>query len=1023
MELTLDQALQKGIEAYKTGNVQEADRYYTAILKASPKHPDANHNMGILAVSISKVEAALPFFKTALEANPNIAQYWLSYIDALIKLERLDDAQTVFNQAKSNGAKGNGFENVKERLRMSLKNKTNTVHECRTSETNILDTFSVHKAHKLAAKNAKEGCKDAAIAIYNDILKKFPQNKKAIKGLSQLSELAISSSKNSQDPPQTQLQSLINLYTKHKLQEAFEKSQDLSDHFPQSATVFNLQGVVLRKLGHLSIAIEAYTKAISIKPDYAEAYYNMGNALSEDEKLEEAIDAYNKAISIKPQYAEAFNNLGNALKAQYKLGKAIEAYKNAIYLKPDHAEAYNNVGNTLKEQGKLEEAIIAYKKAISIRPQYAEAFNNLGVSLNEKGSLEKAIEAFKKAFSIEPKYPDPYNNMGITLNEQGKLTESIKAYNKAISISPDYAEAHNNMGVALNRQQRLQDAIEAYKKAISIRPRYAEAYNNMGISLNKQGKLKESMEAYSKAISINSDFADAYYNMAIALKNMRFNKFDTTIEAAIVSILDRKTIVRPAEIAGAIVSLLKHTPTLNEFFSNDFNTKLHQTFDKSILALSNSPLLLKFMSVCPLPDLDLERALTTIRSYVLSNISKINSCPLLLKIQSALALQCFTNEYVYNLTTCDEESLKDLEKSAADLLSGGDQPEPHIILCLASFTALHEYDWSNKLKMHPEIKAVFIRQIVEPNEVEKFKLQIPTLEKITDKVSKKVRAQYEDNPYPRWVNTGLSINPFKLSDLVDQLSLKLMDTKILEVNEPNILIAGCGTGQHSIGTSSRFKNSKVLSIDLSLSSLAYAKRKTQELGLNDIDYMHADILKLKQLNKKFDIIESAGVLHHMDDPMLGWKELVNRLKPGGLMKIGLYSELARQQVVKYRPKVVEPDTVAINRKIRAFRKQIISSKDVFSEQIRSSNDFFCMSELRDLIFHAQEHRFTIPQIKNCLSQLRLVFCGFESDNINALFKETNAEKDAGYDLDKWSAFEEDNPTLFSGMYQFWCQKI
>ena len=98
MELTLDQALQKGIEAHKAGNVQEADRYYTAILKANPKHPDANHNMGILAVGVGKVEVALPFFKKALEINPKILQFWLSYIDALIKEKHFDDANKVIEK-------------------------------------------------------------------------------------------------------------------------------------------------------------------------------------------------------------------------------------------------------------------------------------------------------------------------------------------------------------------------------------------------------------------------------------------------------------------------------------------------------------------------------------------------------------------------------------------------------------------------------------------------------------------------------------------------------------------------------------------------------------------------------------------------------------------------------------------------------------------------------------------------------------------------------------------------------------
>ena len=117
MELTLDQALQKGIEAHKAGKAQDADRYYTAILKANPKHPDANHNMGVLAVGIGKVQEALPFFKTALEANSNTAQFWLSYIDALIKLNQLDEAQAVFEQAKEKGQREMTLIGARNRLR------------------------------------------------------------------------------------------------------------------------------------------------------------------------------------------------------------------------------------------------------------------------------------------------------------------------------------------------------------------------------------------------------------------------------------------------------------------------------------------------------------------------------------------------------------------------------------------------------------------------------------------------------------------------------------------------------------------------------------------------------------------------------------------------------------------------------------------------------------------------------------------------------------------------------------------
>ena len=111
MELTLDQALNNGIKAHKAGKVQEADRYYKLILTAQPKHSHANHNMGILAVGAGKVQEALPFFKKALETNPGIDQFWLSYINALIKLNLMADAKVILDKAKSKGVKGDIWPN------------------------------------------------------------------------------------------------------------------------------------------------------------------------------------------------------------------------------------------------------------------------------------------------------------------------------------------------------------------------------------------------------------------------------------------------------------------------------------------------------------------------------------------------------------------------------------------------------------------------------------------------------------------------------------------------------------------------------------------------------------------------------------------------------------------------------------------------------------------------------------------------------------------------------------------------
>ena len=112
----VEELFQQGVELHKSGKVEVACQLYTAVLKAHPEHPTANHNMGVLAVDVGKVQEALPFFEAALEANADTAQFWLSYIDALINVERIADAQAVFDQAKNNGAQGDGFDQLERRL-------------------------------------------------------------------------------------------------------------------------------------------------------------------------------------------------------------------------------------------------------------------------------------------------------------------------------------------------------------------------------------------------------------------------------------------------------------------------------------------------------------------------------------------------------------------------------------------------------------------------------------------------------------------------------------------------------------------------------------------------------------------------------------------------------------------------------------------------------------------------------------------------------------------------------------------
>lgn len=370
-ELTIDQVLQQAVEAHKAGQLQEADRLYTAILKAQPKHPDANHNMGILAADVGKVQEALPFFKIALVANPNTAQFWLSYIDALIKLEKWIDAKAVLEQAKSKGANGTEF----DKLEQSLKDVGQERLEARKigakalpQQQNVLDSLQLGQAISLAKKKCNDGCPEEAERIYQDILARFPKNKRAIDGLKGLASRPVSKGSKAQDLPQHQLQALMALYEKGQLTLVIEHAEALTKQYPKACDVWNLMGASAAQIGQLDQAILAFKRVLAIKPDYADASYNIGKVLKQQGKLEEAIQAFNKALTIKPDYADAYYNMGNALKERGNLEEAILAYNNALNIKPNNADAYHNMGTVLEEQGKLEEAILAYKNAIAIKP-------------------------------------------------------------------------------------------------------------------------------------------------------------------------------------------------------------------------------------------------------------------------------------------------------------------------------------------------------------------------------------------------------------------------------------------------------------------------------------------------------------------------------------------------------------------------------------------------------------------------------------------------------------------------------
>ena len=449
-----------------------------------------------------------------------------------------------------------------------------------------------------------------------------------------------------------------------------------------------------------------------------------------------------------------------------------------------------------------------------------------------------------------------------------------------------------------------------------------------------------------------------------------------------------------------------------------------------LAALAADDLLIAVLENTPAAGLEFEHFLVLARRALLLEIlassSPEPSDSSLLRFCCAMACQCDINEYVYNCTTEEEDGVTWLRDAISKRLDEATPVPGAWVAAYACYSPLFLLPDCERLARHmtvPPLAGLFSQQVREPLQEEKYRAALKKLTPIDDETSRLVRSQYEEHPYPRWVRLpspdgAFSFSAFLASGLGAQAPrFGRPDGKI------DVLIAGCGTGQQSIQTAQMFPAARILAIDISTASLAYAKRKTQELRMANIEYAQADILKLGSIGKTFDFVECVGVLHHLEDPVTGWRVLRSLLRPGGVMHIGLYSELARREIAAAQDLIVTRGYDATTEGIRQFRSDLqLDDRWRPFRSLTALEDFYDTSGCRDLLFHAREHRFTLPRIKQCLAELELDFLKFNLDS--AVLQRYSLQYPgelAQADLNCWTQFEVENPSTFLGMYNFYAR--
>jgi len=564
---------------------------------------------------------------------------------------------------------------------------------------------------------------------------------------------------------------------------------------------------------------------------------------------------------------------------------------------------------------------------------------------------------------------------------------------------------------------KFKEAEVSTSKAIELNPDFADAHANLGTILIDLGKSKEAFDSFLKTIEINPKLSYIYPLITRCIKNSDLSQLNKIKLNNLLNLLLQRNDVDHQDLFNVFNFLYGNT------FFNCIE-KIESDFSK-IELLANSKIIINALKKILFKDAKLEKLLTNFRKYmcnlIANNLEIINES--LLEFIIALGEQCFLNEYVYFVTEEEKEFLNKIIKKSQD--NQLNETNISILSCyyplykLLDQIPILESFFSSNQSFNELLKI----QITEPIKEVELSQNIKKLGSIIDDVSQKVKLQYEENPYPRWIhgnfqkNQNLSINEAINIEIKPNLI-----TNNKSGNQLKVLIAGCGTGNQILQTQ-RYKNAQITAIDLSLSSLSYAQRKINELKIDNVELIEMDILEISLLKKQFDIIECSGVLHHMDDPLIGLQALLSVLKKDGFMKLGLYSELARKHIVKAKYYIANKKLQANENDIRNFRKNIISGKLTELKTLKTISDFYSLSQCRDLCFHAQEHRYTIKQLQQTLQSNKLEFLGFLlPKTIKALYEKYFPEDKKQTELQNWEKFENKHPNTFVGMYQFWVSK-
>ena len=759
------------------------------------------------------------------------------------------------------------------------------------------------------------------------------------------------------------------------------------------------RGIAAETSGAAAEALHCFRMAVEADQRFAPAHMNLGIALQAAGEFAAAVASYERAIAIDPEYAAAHYNLALTHLLLLRYSEAETSFRTAMRFRDDFPEAWVGLADALEALGRDEEALSALDKAITLRSDYVGALRNSSRLLQKMAQFEKAVATSRRVLALEPDNDLAQFWLGVSLHGLGRLSEAENSYRRALTLKPDYPDAKANLGLILHAKGRIQEALPLLFEAVANAPANARLRGILvealrGVGFNNAG---ESERSILLSLCVDDNVSMLCLNIAIIELTKNSEGF----------------------------RILQNSAGRGE---DPFTSVV-----PAVAAFLREPLLLAALPRMPIPDAATEEVLTHMRRSVLVRSGAVSGLAAAdpnvpAEFICAMARQCSYSGYAFFADETELQRVARLREALQNKLRermASPRTLESSLVVAALYDSLHTLKGCERLLEYPmtewseAFRPIVVEQIGNRKREREIVMGLTSITAIDDEISRAVRAQYEENPYPRWTTVARPN-----IETIEKLSTRLRPLQEVRIRPRPvpILIAGCGTGHHPIQVARTYPDAEILAVDLSLASLAYAARMTERLGISNVTYRQADILKLGNSDLRFAIIESVGVLHHLDDPMAGWRVLVNLLESDGLMKIALYSEKARSSVRAARKFVKSRDFPLTPEGIRDCRHAIMGLPDDHpAKDVMTFTDFFTLDECRDLIMHVQEHQFTLPRIADCLDQLGLQFLGLECSRVTRdRFREMFPASDAETNLEAWNQLEETYPETFKSMYTFWC---